>query len=1082
MTKHLLSLFAMLLYVTGCVAQDSNTGWSVGSGANDKANITWIGFTVPTTNNDGQTVSEVSLSNIHLCTNTSSGEQKTAYMVISSTKEIGGRVGISTNAPVPQDNALVEYTFDGVTLTAGATYYMFFTTSSTSITSCGQRIAISNPSGNYGPKVGTANAEQTWEPYFKVNYTPGEIPADNRIEGIFSSTYGEKWIRLTNCKNGNYVWSATDSKLGTAQVDLSNSGQLFCFVGSQSTGFKIYSALLGSGVALKADNTNDGTAPKWVAPASASTWYVDVTYADAAGSPGYGITTQNVSSGGNIMSLNMYAGNGGDVKFYSVDDAGSRWQFTTLNTLTVTQSVPGVTCTYTWGNQTKTGTEVVFASEVAVEAKSIQVRPIGGYTASMSMQSWDGSHNATATNTLTPDFFNSSANDITHWVRITNVRSNYAIYADEATALHSHVTASTEDELFAFIGTADGFKIYSKTQQKYFGSTDANEDTPVTAVAETRAREYTLVPCTGNYAGYAIAPVAAKGQSLNMHGGDGKDIKYYRASDEGSTWYVNEIGGPLTINVLLAGNVLPINNKVGSLSISYNGKSSNTRFNLDGATEAGPLTTVNLTAPKGALITLSEGQGFTGYDFSVTYGGTTTKEVSLGEIPSEGATATVTFTANNRQNLFYSIEHGRPYRIPAITKARNGQLLAISDDRFCGADIGYGRVDLVYKVSSDNGLTWSTNDIMLAQGDGVNSSNTCGYGDAAVCADRTSDRIMMMCVSAPNGGTCWTERQRGVITWATPGTDGQWIWEKPVDIKDELMALLPSDRINYFVGSGKISQSRIVKKGDYYRVYVALWTTGSDGLTNYVVYSDEFGKPGSWHLLGRSTVRPVPGGDEPKAEELPDGRVVVSGRKHSGRYFNIFTFSDDTYTTGSWSTAVASNEVSGGLAWGGNSTNGEIMVVQAKHKDTGRTVPIVLQSAPAGGARSLVSIWYKILDSPAKYRTPTIFSQNWTKGMQVSDYNSGYSTMCMQADGRIAFFFEDSKSGAGYDMVYLPISISELKGLEDYIIEPDSSTAGISSTSPSYSGPSAIYDLTGRRLRTLTSGICIADNRKILVR
>lgn len=400
-------------------------------------------------------------------------------------------------------------------------------------------------------------------------------------------------------------------------------------------------------------------------------------------------------------------------------------------------------------------------------------------------------------------------------------------------------------------------------------------------------------------------------------------------------------------------------------------------------------------------------------------------------------TTTIVADTHDTQILFRTFGRSRPYRIPAITQTRNGQLIAISDDRFCGADIGYGRVDLVYKVSKDNGQTWSPDDIILAQGDGIDSSNTCGYGDAAVCADRTSDKIMIMCVSAPNGGTCWTARQRGVITWGTLQKDGNWLWDKPVDIKDELMALLPSDRINYFVGSGKISQSRIVKKGKYYRVYVALWTTnggGGNGLTNYVIYSDEFGKPGSWKLLGEQTVQPIPGGDEPKAEELPDGSVILSGRKPYGRYYNIFTFTDNTYTTGQWATAVASHSVTDGLSWGANSTNGEIMVVKAKSKTTGAETSIVLQSAPAGNNRSLVSIWYKILDSKAKYSNPAVFSQNWTKGMQVSDYGSAYSTMCVQQDGKIAFFFEDSKSGANYDMVYQPIALDQLQGLSDYTL------------------------------------------------
>ena len=392
-------------------------------------------------------------------------------------------------------------------------------------------------------------------------------------------------------------------------------------------------------------------------------------------------------------------------------------------------------------------------------------------------------------------------------------------------------------------------------------------------------------------------------------------------------------------------------------------------------------------------------------------------------------------TDHEGQILFATYQRQRPYRIPAIATTRKGELLAISDDRYCGADIGYGRVDLVYKVSKDQGRTWTADDILLLEGDGVDASNTCGYGDAAVCADRTSQRVMLMAVSAPKGGVCWRASQRGVITWGTPDGKGGWKWETPIDIKDEIMALLPADRINYFVGSGKISQSRIVKKGSYYRVYVALWTTNGyagDGLTNYVIYSDELGKPGSWKLLGEKNVRPIPGGDEPKAEELPDGSVVLSGRKSYGRYYNIFHFADKTWTKGQWDEPVASHDVPEGLRWGANSTNGEIMVVKAKHRKTGRVVPIVMQSAPAGDSRTQVCLWYKVLDTPETYSTPQRFSQHWVMGKEFTRGSSAYSTMTVQKDGRIAFFYEDGTRGADYDMKYVPVDISELQGLADY--------------------------------------------------
>ena len=159
---------------------------------------------------------------------------------------------------------------------------------------------------------------------------------------------------------------------------------------------------------------------------------------------------------------------------------------------------------------------------------------------------------------------------------------------------------------------------------------------------------------------------------------------------------------------------------------------------------------------------------------------------------------------------------------------------------------------------------------------------------------------------------------------------------------------------------------------------------------------------------------------------------MLSGRKAYGRYYYIFDFADKTWTTGQWDEPVASHDVPEGLRWGANSTNGEIMVVKAKHRKTGRVVPIVMQSAPAGDGRTQVCLWYKVLDTPETYSTPHRFSQHWIMGKEFTRGSSAYSTMTVQKDGRIAFFYEDGTRGADYDMKYVPVDISELQGLADY--------------------------------------------------
>lgn len=381
--------------------------------------------------------------------------------------------------------------------------------------------------------------------------------------------------------------------------------------------------------------------------------------------------------------------------------------------------------------------------------------------------------------------------------------------------------------------------------------------------------------------------------------------------------------------------------------------------------------------------------------------------------------------------------NGKPYRIPAIAAAPNGHLFAISDNRPCGNDIGYGEVDIKCRISTDHGTTWG-DEFFIANGKGgdVNEMTT-GYGDAAVVADCKQNKLLVMMVCGRT--VCWNGRwhpdstatssniNRVARVYATYNKfTRKWKWSEPVEVTNDIYSLfLDGDKptvSSMFIGSGKICQSRVVKKGKYYRLYCSMWTR--DG-GNRVIYSDDFG--GSWQVLGSVSDRPAPYGDEPKCEELPDGSVVLSSRKHSGRYFNIFTFKDNTYTTGQWGTAASSNDIEGGLAFGGNSTNGEIMLVNAIRKSDGAKCDLMLQSVPKGNGRRDVSIYYKEMeynaDGTNKY-TPTTFSQGWIMGIQASDCGSAYSTMTLQKDGRVGFLYEEEPGG--YNIVYAPLTIEAI--------------------------------------------------------
>ena len=251
-----------------------------------------------------------------------------------------------------------------------------------------------------------------------------------------------------------------------------------------------------------------------------------------------------------------------------------------------------------------------------------------------------------------------------------------------------------------------------------------------------------------------------------------------------------------------------------------------------------------------------------------------------------------------------------PYRIPAIATAKNGNIIAVADYRHSRADIGMatnGRIDLRARISTDNGETWGEIfDIIQGKGAaGIDASNNdmyVGFGDPAIVADRESDRVLVIScsgnVSFPSGQR---NNHQGIAHFYSE--DNGLTWSTPVDRAESIYSQFDNTQHGpvraMFVGSGKISQSQYIKVGDYYRIYCAVLVKNVNGThVNFALYSDDFGE--TWTVLGGGEVSPIPsGGDEPKADELPDGSVIISSRTSGGRIYNIFSYTDSEKALGS---------------------------------------------------------------------------------------------------------------------------------------------------------------------------------------
>ena len=387
-----------------------------------------------------------------------------------------------------------------------------------------------------------------------------------------------------------------------------------------------------------------------------------------------------------------------------------------------------------------------------------------------------------------------------------------------------------------------------------------------------------------------------------------------------------------------------------------------------------------------------------------------------------------------RQELFVTTaDSAHPYRIPAIAHLKGKRLLSVTDYRLCGADIGFGRVDLHGRLSQDNGRTWSS-EYPIIRGTGVKHAADCGYGDAAIVSAPNGRDILLLCVCGNTVyGAASTTRQNPNRVARLYSHDGGKTWSAPEDITEDIYSLFDESQLgpiqSLFFTSGRICQSRTVKIGKYYRLYAAICARPNG---NRVVYSDDFGH--TWKPLGSIHISPAPKGDEVKCEELPNGDVALSSRTWGGRYFNIFHYRNARLAEGEWGEVAYSSADNQGVDAQKNSTNGGILIIPARRTSDNRKTWVALQSVPLGPGRSNVGIYYKALPTNKRrapeweHYTAKDFATGWGGPLKVTTLGSAYSTMVQQTDGRIAFFYEEETYGKGacYTNMYVPLTLERI--------------------------------------------------------
>lgn len=109
-----------------------------------------------------------------------------------------------------------------------------------------------------------------------------------------------------------------------------------------------------------------------------------------------------------------------------------------------------------------------------------------------------------------------------------------------------------------------------------------------------------------------------------------------------------------------------------------------------------------------------------------------------------------------------------------------------------------------------------------------------------------------------------------------------------------------------------------------------------------------------------------------------------------------------------------------------------MLIVPAMRNSDGKPMYVALQSVPTGTGRNNVSIFYKELASPDDMRNVKAFASGWDGCYQVSSTVSMYSSMDLQADDRIAFFYEETLTKWGTKPNPVSTSFPQGEGEHNY--------------------------------------------------
>ena len=329
----------------------------------------------------------------------------------------------------------------------------------------------------------------------------------------------------------------------------------------------------------------------------------------------------------------------------------------------------------------------------------------------------------------------------------------------------------------------------------------------------------------------------------------------------------------------------------------------------------------------------------------------------------------------------YDNTNGINYRIPALLTLPNGNILAFADKRYNGAGDLPNRIEVMVKISTNNGTNWTDEKRVTP----ISTSTMDGNGDTGCVLDRKTGDVLAL-VAAGQGFLKSTSNDPIRIK-VVRSKDGGESWLAPVDITSQVYGAGCKDltRRNWqaaFVTSGNGLQMR---NGRIIFVLNVRQTT-STFVENYILYSDDGGY--KWRVSRGSPKNPR-GGNEAKVVELNDGSLLMHIRWTPNRLQSRSYDYGETWTDATVITSLPAS-----------SSNGDLIVYTSTKNgyDKDRLITLVDSRAWNGQVSGYpgVPVFYVSYDE----------GMTWTNKKTLYDRAAGYSSLAILKDGSIGILAE----------------------------------------------------------------------------